>query len=148
MIKFFLPIIAGISIVLQGTLNRNSTTYMGLTSAVLLNAIVFLFFSIGAWVLFKLNLIGGSANSSVNPLVHFQWWYILPGIFGCLIVFSTPLAIKFLGANSAFAIIICTQLVVSMLWDFTFEKTTPTAMSLTGVVIMIVGLFVLMAGKK
>lgn len=148
MIKFFFPIIAGISIVLQGALNRNSTTHMGLASAVFLNALVFLFFSGIVWGLFKWNLISGNSQASVDSLADFQWWYILPGIFGCLIVFSTPLAIEYLGANSAFAIIICTQLLASLAWDFIFEKTTPTVLSLTGTLLMIVGLFVLLAGKK
>ncbi|MGZ3744351.1 MAG: DMT family transporter [Pseudobdellovibrionaceae bacterium] len=148
MIKFFLPMIAGFSIVLQGALNRNSTTHMGLISVALLNAIIFLFFSLGIWLLIKLNIIMGSENAAVNPFTHLQWWQILPGILGYLIVCATPLAIEYLGANSTFAIIICTQLLVSLAWDAIYEKTAPTIMSIIGILIMMGGLAVLLSGKK
>lgn len=147
-LKFFLPIIVGVSIVLQGTLNRNSATHIGLASAVFLNAVVFLFFSAGFWALIKFNIISGNAIASINPFTDFHWWQILPGCFGFLIVFLVPLAIEYLGANLTFAAIICTQLLVSMIWDFWAHKTTPTLMSLVGVAIMIAGLAVLMLGKK
>ncbi|MGZ3774108.1 MAG: DMT family transporter [Pseudobdellovibrionaceae bacterium] len=145
--KFLLPVVAGLSIVLQGALNRNSSANSDLSSVVFVNAIVFLVFSVVVLALIKFNFINGTATP-LNPFSNFQWWHVFPGFFGFLIVFSTPLAIEFLGANVTFAVIICTQLVVSMIWDSYVEKRTPTAMSLVGVSVMIVGLAVLMLGKN
>lgn len=148
MIKFLLPIVAGLSIVLQGTLNRHSSNYIGLPSVILLNAMIFLFFSAGFWALYKFSGTGGNTDVFGNPFSNFQWWQILPGFFGFLIVFSTPLSIKYLGANSTFAVIICTQLIVSMVWDSYMQKVAPTIMSLVGVAVMVAGLFVLIMGKR
>lgn len=146
--KFLLPVAVGMSIVLQGGLNRNSTSHMSLAFVVFINAIVFLTFSAGYWALTKFSVVSGNVSSSAGPFSNFQWWQILPGLFGFLIVFCTPLAIEHLGANSTFAVIICTQLLVSMIWDSLTQKTAPTMMSLIGVSIMMAGLAVLILGKK
>lgn len=146
--KFLLPVVVGMSIVLQGALNRNSLTYMSLASVVFLNAIIFLFFSAAFWILTKFNVFSGYPNTSMSLFANFHWWQVLPGCFGFLIVLSTPLAIKYLGANLAFAVIICTQLIVSMTWDSLTQKIVPTVTSLMGISIMIAGLAVLILGRK
>ncbi|WP_374074675.1 DMT family transporter [Bdellovibrio bacteriovorus] len=147
-IKFLLPILAGFSIVLQGTLNRNSASQIGLVSAIFLNAMILLVFSGALWFLMKYEMIGGGATLSAKPFAGIEWWQFLPGICGFLIVFSTPLAIESLGANLTFAAIICTQLAVSMLWDCYTQKSLPSPMSLLGVGVMFVGLVLLMVGRK
>lgn len=146
--KFLLPVVVGMSIVLQGSLNRNALAYMSLASVVFLNAIIFLFFSAAFWILTKFNVFSGYPNTSMSLIENFHWWQILPGCFGFLIVLSTPLAIKYLGANLTFAVIICTQLVVSMIWDSLTQKIVPTVTSLMGISVMIAGLAVLIWGRK
>lgn len=144
--KFFLPVVVGMSIVLQGTLNRSSTFHLSLASMILLNSTVFFILSAGFWLLTKVNVLSGG-NLPSDPS-NLQWWQFLPGIFGFVIVLCTPLAIKHLGANITFAIVICTQLFVSMVWDAMMSKHVPSTMSLAGVFIMIVGLGVLISGKN
>lgn len=146
--KFLFPIIAGISIVLQGTLNRNLATQIGLASAVLLNALIFLLLSGTLWLLLKFEVIGGISGLSPKSIIGLKWWDFLPGLFGFLIVFSTPLAISYLGANLTFAAIICTQLTLSLVWDSFVNKSLPTLTSVGGVAIMIVGLIVLFSGRR
>ncbi|WP_415063050.1 DMT family transporter [Bdellovibrio sp.] len=146
--KFLLPIVAGISIVLQGTLNRTSASQIGLVSAVFLNALVFLVFSGVFWLAMRFELIGGLTTMSAKPFIDLKWWQILPGVLGFFIVLLTPLAIEFLGANLTFAAIICTQLAVSMIWDSYMEKAPPSPLSLVGVGVMVVGLVLIVVSKK
>ncbi|WII73298.1 DMT family transporter [Bdellovibrio sp. 22V] len=147
-IKFFLPIVAGLSIVLQGTLNRNSATQIGLVSAILLNAGILLVLAGALWLLMKFQIISGTPALSAKPFMDLRWWQLLPGLCGFLIVFATPMAIENFGANLTFSVIICTQLLVSLFWDSYAQKTPPSWMSLVGVAVMCVGLFILMSSKK
>lgn len=147
-IKFVFPVLAGASIVLQGALNRNSTNHLGLVSVVFLNALVFLCLSSIVWLLFKYNIIGNGFISAEHSFADLRWWQFLPGIFGFLIVFTTPLAIQYWGANSAFAIIICTQLVISLIWDSCVQRKMPAIFSLLGIIVMMGGLGLLILGNK
>lgn len=147
-LNLFLPILAGCSIVLQGVLNRNSSFHIGLVSAIFLNAIVFSVLSGILWIAFKYEYLPEFASLSAKSFTDLQWWQYLPGICGFVIVLCTPLAINFLGANLTFATVIITQLVFSMLWDSFSNKTVPSISNLAGVGIMIVGLIVLMSGKR
>lgn len=147
-LNFFLPILAGCSIVLQGVLNRNSAAHIGLVSAIFLNALVFFVLSGVLWLAFKYEYLPEIASLSAKSISDLQWWQFLPGICGFVIVLCTPLAINFLGANLTFAAIITTQLFFSMLWDSLSNKTLPTMSNLTGVVVMLVGLVILISGKR
>lgn len=146
--KFIFPILAGISIVLQGTLNRHIATQIGLVSAVFLNALIFLIFSGILWLLVRYELVGSIPFLSARSIEGLKWWDLLPGIFGFLIVFSTPLAISFLGANLTFAVIICTQLAVSVAWDSVVNKQVPPISTAVGVTVMLVGLLILSSGRE
>ena len=147
-LKLLLPVLAGVSIVLQGTLNKNSAQSLGLASAVLLNALVLVVVSFLFWSVFRaLESSPPSTFLLAKPFVNLSWWQFLPGILGFFIVLTTPLSIRYLGATLTFAIIICTQLAISMFWDSIVAKTLPTLMSVAGLVLMYVGLFVLIRGK-
>lgn len=147
-LKFIFPILAGISIVLQGTLNRQVAAQIGLVSAVVLNAVVFLVFSVLLWVLVKYNFISGLPGQGANAWGELNWWALLPGIFGFIIVFSTPIAIHYLGANLAFSMVICTQLGASLIWDSVAKKTFPSLMTSAGVLVMLLGVLILIFSRK
>lgn len=145
-LKLLLPVLAGVSIVLQGTLNKNSAQQIGLASAVFLNALVFLVVSAVLWLFIKYN--GVNFFGAAKSLADLKWWQYLPGILGFVIVLSTPLAIHYLGANLTFAVIICTQLAVSLLWDVAVTRTAPSITSLAGLTVMYAGLFILLRGSR
>ncbi len=146
--KFIFPILAGLSIVFQGTLNRHIATQVGLVSAVFLNALVFLIFSGILWTLVRYGVLSGVPILSAKPFTGLELLDLIPGIFGFLIVFCTPMAISYLGAPVTFATIICTQLLGSMAIEYYTTKQVPNMSSLLGVIVMLVGLFLLMNGKK
>lgn len=146
--KFIFPILAGLSIVFQGTLNRHIATQVGLVSAVFLNALVFLIFSGILWTLVRYGVLSGVPILSAKPFTGLGLIDLIPGIFGFLIVFCTPMAISYLGAPVTFATIICTQLLASMAIEYYTTKQVPNMSSLLGVIVMLLGLFLLMNGKK
>lgn len=146
--KLIFPILAGLSIVFQGTLNRHIAAQVGLVSAVFLNALVFLVFAGFLWTLVRYGVLTGIPILTIKPWTGLGLLDFLPGIFGFLIVFCTPMAINHLGAPVTFATIICTQLLGSMVIEFYTTKQPPNTSSLLGVLIMLVGLFFLINGKK
>lgn len=48
----------------------------------------------------------------------FHWWYVLPGLFGLMMVTGVPLMIKNIGALSTVLTMLFGQLVTSFFWDF------------------------------
>ncbi len=147
-LKLLLPLLAGISIVIQGTLNKTSANQLGIASALLLNSLILLVIAIGFWLLMKYSVLSGFGETSSLHFSDLKWWQYLPGILGFVIILSTPLAIQHLGANLTFALIICTQLIISLLWDSLAQKAWPNLISWLGIAVMVSGVLILLAGKK
>lgn len=147
-LKLLLPLLAGISIVIQGTLNKTSANQLGIASALLLNSLVLLAISIGFWLLMKYSVLSGWGGMTSLSFSDLKWWQYLPGILGFVIILSTPLAIQHLGANLTFALIICTQLIISLLWDSLEQRAWPNLVSWVGVGVMAAGVLILLMGKR
>lgn len=56
-----------------------------------------------------------------GSISDFSPWFLLPGLFGVIIVLFAPLAIFHLGAAQAFVLIVGAQMIVSLGWDLAFE---------------------------
>lgn len=145
--KYFIPVIAGLSIVFQATLNRSSAEQIGLVSAIFINAAVFMIIAGVYWFGVRMNLLPTTETLLAKELVHLQWWQFVPGVLGFFIVICTPMAIQFFGAANTFATIICTQLLVSTLWDSWQKKTMPSLHSVFALILILVGVFILLKPK-
>lgn len=136
---FALPLMVGTVTVLQGVLNRQMGSAMGLGSAILFNCIVSFVVSVvfyGVVRQFPDLLPQGFAGSlSFSKLA---WWMILPGLFGFGIVAGIPWAISKLGAARVFVGIVVAQMVVSMAWDRVVGHKPLTWTRLLGVALAIV----------
>lgn len=146
--KYLIPILAGFSIVFQATLNRSSASQIGLVTAIFVNAAVFMIVATVYWLAMRAQWINGSEVLSAHKINQLQWWQIIPGILGFFIVICTPLSIQYFGAASTFSIIVCTQMVLSLIWDSFQTKTVPSALSLLAIGFIIVGVFILLKFKK
>ena len=146
--KYLIPILAGFSIVFQATLNRNSASQFGLVSAIFVNAVVFMILATIYWFAIRLQWINGSEILSAQKIDNLQWWQIIPGILGFLIVICTPMSIQFFGAAATFSIIVCTQMVLSLIWDSVQTKTVPSPISILAMSLIIIGVFILLKFKK
>lgn len=127
----FLPAILGIVVVLQAGLNKKISAQWGIASAVLLNALVFL---IIAAVVF----IFSNAKSQID-VKSFSWWYLVPGILGCVLVFGGPLAIAKWGAVHTFILIISAQLLASLIWDSQVEGLATSPLRIAGIALAWLG---------
>ena len=129
----FSPIILGFVVVLQAGLNKKIAAQWGLSAAVLLNAVVF---AILAFAVYALGLWKTEATVSARSI---SWWYLIPVILGCILVFGGPWAISKWGALLTFILVITAQLLASLLWDIYVENIPVTTLRLAGVGITWVG---------
>ena len=147
-VYIFLPVITGISIVLQGGLNRASASHIGLLSAVLLNAVLFMVLAGVLWTLARMGALPLVGEMGAGPFKDMSLWQLWPGVFGFLIVLLTPWAIMHLGAGLTFALIIATQLIVSLIWDSLQTQAWPSATSWLGVVLVLSGAVLLLRSAE
>lgn len=138
-LAILLPLIVGFSIVLQGTLNRAYSGNIGMGSAIFMNGVVFFVASMIYWYF--------------NRMAGFDWgqitfWHVLPGLFGFLIVLLTPLSIGAIGGTLTFALIIASQLILSLVIETLQTKAMPSMAVIVGVVLLIVGSVVIFTADK
>ncbi|MCC7402774.1 MAG: DMT family transporter [Bdellovibrionales bacterium] len=138
-----IPIVAGICIVLQGGLNRLSAGQFGLLSAVLVNALVFVVFSLGLWIGARNGWLPVPESLGANSIRDLRWWQYLPGLFGFLIVLLIPLSIGHLGAGLTFSLVIATQLVASFAWDSYRHQLWPPLAAWVGLGLILAGSIIL-----
>lgn len=128
----FLPALLGVVVVLQAGLNKKISAVWGISGAVLLNALVFLVIATVAYF-FVPNMKGHI------ELKSFNWWYLVPGALGCLLVFGGPMAIMRWGAVHTFILIISAQLLASLIWDSQIEGLPVSTMRIAGIALAWIG---------
>lgn len=137
---YLLPLTVGICIVMQGILNKQFSLTYGLSTASVLNAVVFL---VLALVLFIVNQkLPTAFPDFFEPKLsqyEFQWWHLLPGVCGFFIVALTPWSIQHLGAAPVFILIICSQILFSSLWDYMVNAVVFSPMKIAGIILVSIG---------
>ncbi len=128
----FLPALLGVVVVLQAGLNKKISALWGISGAVLLNALVFLAIATVAYF-FVPNMKGNI------ELKSFNWWYLVPGTLGCILVFGGPMAIMRWGAVHTFILIISAQLLASLVWDSQVEGMPVSTMRIAGIALAWIG---------
>lgn len=126
-------IFIGMMAVLQGGLNRQISGKYGLSTAFLINSLVFLVIAGTYWFL------SASARAG-NDSFKMEWWYIFPGIFGAMLVFGIPWAIPQIGALKVFLCLVGGQMIMSLLWDTFIEKRPPDMQTIIGTAVTVSGL--------
>lgn len=137
---WIVPFAVGASTVLQAALNKRVMGDWGLAPAVLFNTAVFLAVSLAflAWThAAPQQFPDGFAPAGDWSQV--RWWWILPGLFGMVIVVGSPWAIRELGAARLFVGVVAAQMIGSLLWDACFEARPLNWQRLTGSVLALAG---------
>ena len=112
-----LAVVLGVVAVIQAAINRQIALRWGLAPAATLNtgiATVAAAIFLGSFV-----ALGGASfalQSSVR-LADFRWYWVLPGIFGFLLVAGIPWAVHHVGALRVFVGIVAAQMVASVVLD-------------------------------
>lgn len=134
-----LPLMIGALGVLQNTFNRKYADTIGLPMALVVNNLVLLGLSIGLF--WALRLVPEASLPEIfrhRSGFAFSPRYILPGLFGMLIITTAPWAIQRVGATRVFIGIIAAQIVVSLLWDY-FEAEPVSGQRILGAALALAG---------
>lgn len=141
-----MSILVGIAVVLQGGMNKQISMSWGVSGVTMYNSLIVLLVSIVLFALInytKVVDLPGYLKPSMGFSEGFKWWSIIPGFFGCLIVFGIPYSIIKIGALSTMTILICTQVLASVLWDVYIEKLPMNTYRIIGSVLTFVGAIII-----
>jgi uncharacterized membrane protein YdcZ (DUF606 family) len=116
----FLPLLSlllGSLVIFQPAINRLVADAKGLSFAALLNASVIL---ITASLFFLvISLMPERFPKHLRFISHgvWNWWFLLPGLIGFVLVLLTPVMIKNLGAFPTVSLMMLGQVSTSIIWD-------------------------------
>lgn len=144
---YAIPVILGLGVVIQGLLNRRIGAAIGLSTAVLINAIVFFLLSavvIGASYI-KPEIFPSMLKPPTTSLREASldgpsyWLYWVPGFFGFLLVLGVPFSIQQLGPSKTFIVLIVAQVFFSLLAERLFFDASLSNMKLFGAMLAVAG---------
>lgn len=141
MLWYIVPLFVGFLVVSQGVLNKIIGVQSGLSLAVLINACVFLVLAILLLILsLKLNMLPDFIKPQWQSY-QFQWWHLIPGCCGFLLVLLIPWSIQHLGASLVFLLIISSQIVLSIVYDFWFNGIALSISRIFAIILVLAGAF-------
>lgn len=130
-----LPLIIGCVGILQGALNRQIATTIGVAQASLITNIGTVIICIFFYFMAKyFSDVFPELFQIKAPLTTYKWWYIFPPFFGFLIVAGIPFAIDKLGAVKVTVGLIAAQMVTSIIWDIMVADIGLNLMKVIGIV--------------
>ena len=134
------PFIVGLVGFLQAAINRKIGAYWGLPAATILNSIIFFVIAIIFFLVSSKapHMLPDSLKPK-EPFKYYDWWFVLPGILGFLIVILVPFGIAKVGALNLFVGIIAAQLVASLCWDAFVEGQPATWPRVLGALLSFAG---------
>lgn len=128
---YVVPVILGVAVVLQGILNRKIGSTIGLSTAVLINALVFVVLSGALFGLsyLKPQIFPEFLRLPPSPLKSALadggaplWLYWIPGFCGFLLVLGVPFAIHAIGPSKTFVVLVSAQIAFSVLLELAVQS--------------------------
>ena len=117
-----IPLILGAIGILQGGLNRQISSHIGIAQATLISNAVTVIICIAFFLIVKnYPSLFPEIFHLKAPLSTYKWWYIFPAIFGFLIVAGLPYAISEIGAVKVTILLVVAQMIISVFWDLFVE---------------------------
>ena len=130
----------GIFTVLQPGLNKQIGQDYGVAGAALINSFFTLVFALIAyWIINETKLFELHDHLRATAARTLKWWYCLPGLFGFFIIFGIPYGIIHVGALRAMTLMICAQIITSILWDASIEGIAVSPLRLIGGMLTFLG---------
>lgn len=136
-----IPIAIGLAVVVQGILNRQIGLNWGLSAAVLLNAVVFLFLCAGLylWTRWTSEPLPSYLKFPEGPSSPPAYWYLIPGLCGFFIVVGVPISLFQVGPTKTFIILIVSQIVFSLVMEKFISGDTPGFLKIAGGILAVIG---------
>lgn len=149
LIPFIISFLIGAMGLLQGALNRQVSTHIGVTQATLISNIgtvllsIIFFFVVKSYptLLPEMFQLKGS-------LTAYKWWYVFPPLLGFLVIAGIPFAIASFGAVKVTVGLIAAQMIVSVLWDLLVEGIGINSFKLIGITFAILSVIFTSVAKQ
>jgi uncharacterized membrane protein YdcZ (DUF606 family) len=135
-----LPVLMGITAVIQMTFNRLILNYWDIIAMAFFNALIILVIS-GVLLLFQ-HVMQPNDKSFLAiqfNLRNFQWWFIIPPLTIVLITIVMVFTIAKISTTTAFILFILGQLCTSLVWDGWIRGEGFPIMRVFGVLMVLCG---------
>lgn len=141
--ELLVPLVLGVAAVLQATLNKEIAAHAGLSVAAALNLLIATALALAFAAFCAQRRAPDGLLRWPQDGVAFQWWWLVPGIAGFLIVLGLPWSVQRLGALSTFVLLVGAQMLASGLWDRFAAGIPFTAPRVVGAVCTVAGIALL-----
>lgn len=136
---YLIPLAVGVAGILQGGVNGKLSKDIGLAQALLIgNTFVFVITFFLIFGVYKYPDFFPSYFRINAPLSSYKWWYLLPGMFGFIIISGLPIGMIKLGGIKTTVLIIVAQMITSIIWDVTVEKLPMNTLKSLGLLFSLV----------
>ena len=139
-----LAVVLGVVAVIQAAINRQIALRWGLAPAATLNTGIA---TVVALIFLGVVVTLGSASFMIQSslrLSEFRWYWVLPGIFGFLLVAGIPWAVHHVGALRVFVGLVAAQMTASLALDH-FAEGIPLTTTRAAGALLAVGSVVLVS---
>jgi len=147
--NILIPIFIGCVGILQGTINRQVSSHIGVAQATLITNMatviicaLFYFFAKNFQDLLP------AIFHVKAPFTTYKWWFIFPPIFGFIIVAGMPFAISKLGAVKVTVGLIGAQMITSVLWDYFVDGIGLNLLKFGGIVFAFLSVALITLSKQ
>lgn len=147
-LAFLIPLTLGLVGILQGVLNKQIAGAIGVAHGTMLGSVVTLVLSIILYLAVKFYPQAFPEFFHVKTsLTELKLWYLIPGIFGVMIVAGLPFAFYKLGAVKVTVGLIAAQMVTSVIWDSVIENLPMNWTKALGMVLAFLSVLLIMVVK-
>lgn len=142
LISVLIPILIGAATILQSGINKDIGSKYSLSLAILFNGVILTLLAIGFFA--QQNIFSSEPISGFRSFFsEFKWQYLLPGILGFFVITGIPFAISKSSATKVFVLLVTTQTLGSMLWDYFADAKEIGLKQIIGVILALSGILTL-----
>jgi transporter family-2 protein len=147
--SILIPLFLGMIGILQGTINRQVASHIGVAQATLITNMATVFICMGFYFFAKYNqeLLPNIFHIKA-PFSTYKWWFIFPPIFGFLIVAGMPFAFSKLGAVKVTVGLIAAQMITSVVWDFIVDDIRLNLLKIGGIILAFLSVILVTLSKQ
>jgi transporter family-2 protein len=147
--SILIPLFLGMIGILQGTINRQVASHIGVAQATLITNMATVFICMGFYFFAKYNQeLLPNIFQIKAPFTTYKWWFIFPPIFGFLIVAGMPFAFSKLGAVKVTVGLIAAQMITSVVWDFIVDDIRLNLLKIGGIILAFISVILVTLSKQ
>lgn len=142
-------VIVGFVGVVQGAFNKNISMDLGVAHTAFVGSIVTLLSAAIFYLAVKASPDSYAEFFRLKaPLSYYKWWFPIPAICGFIFIAALPFAFAGLGAVKASVILIGSQMITSVLWDYFVDGIEVNLMKLAGIVLAFLSVLLISFAKN